>query len=152
MLMQTIANPTTGTERFGRSTAQWLPQFPEVGASLFFGWLAVGVAITVAVHAGFAGMEATDQIRILAALAAGFGAVNLWLAFDVVKPVAKAALGLSGAAMIVLAVNALPGNPALIAMAYLIGALAMVFGTRRTAPLLIVSGSGLAVLALLSMS
>ena len=154
MLMQTIAKPTTGTERYGRSTAQWLRQFPEVagGASPFFGWLAVGVALAAAFHAGLTGMPTTDQFRVLAALAAGFGAVNLWLAFDAVQRVARVVLGVSGVTMIVMTLNALPGNPMLIAAAYLLGAVSVVFSTDRTAPLLIASGSALAVLAVLSMA
>ncbi|MFK7956273.1 MAG: hypothetical protein AB8B96_09270 [Lysobacterales bacterium] len=112
-------------------------------------WLISGAILGVSTIAAVGLLPAAEQVRVLAALAAGFGLVHLWLIVDQSNRLAMLGSAFSGTAILLLALNALPGHPGLIGVAYALGALASFAGTERANPLLLMSGSGLAVLALL---
>ncbi|MEM9533610.1 MAG: hypothetical protein AAGA23_21995 [Pseudomonadota bacterium] len=125
---------------------------PLGAVALAMAWIALGVVTALALEMGTAGLGAEAQVRILGALAAAFGMVHLWLGFDADNRSAAVSSVAAGAAIILLALNALPGNPLWIGVAYALGALASVFVMDRAQPLLLTVSGGLGTLAVITLA
>ncbi len=112
-------------------------------------WLTVGTLLGFVVLAAISPLSASEQLRVFGALAAGFGLVHLWLAIDQSNVLAMVGSAVAGSTILLLALNALPGHPAMLVAAYLLGALASFAASEKASPLLLSTGAGLLVLALL---
>ncbi len=108
-----------------------------------------GVALGIITLASTGLLSGDEQLRVLAALAAGFGVIQLWLALD--RSPGWAALHHAGLGLltIALSVAALPGAPVLLGVAYLVGALGLLPHAEGAEPVLLSSASALFILGML---
>ncbi|MEM1090695.1 MAG: hypothetical protein AAGI67_09965 [Pseudomonadota bacterium] len=111
--------------------------------------MTTGIALGVTALAASALLSGGEQLRVLAALAAGFGVIQLWLAVD--RSQGWAALLHAGVGLMMVALSgaALPGAPVLVAIAYLVGAASLLAHAERAEPVLFSSAWALLTLALL---
>lgn len=123
-----------------------------ISAGRYLGLAALGVVLAVATHALLSGAAAPARSSTLAALAAGLGLIRVWQGFDSDRLGRALAWIGAGAAVIALAIAAVPGNAPLLASAFAIAGAAAAADHNRETGLWVPTAAASLALAILSLA